>query len=473
MSSIIKVRQPMISTNHQYRPQIALPLQYIRQGQYYILTHINQPIWVVINKTGFKIAGLCNGCHTIQDISRIVAAEYRLSYQQAKEDVKSFLSSLEEKGWFNKIRKKRNHFFLKTVFFHLTEHCNLNCKHCYTSSNPAISTETPTKKILNIIDELSHLGGKRITLSGGEPLTHPDIIRIIKYASAKLQVQLLTNGTLIDQETASLLAGLGVRVQVSLDGSTAEVHDRIRGKDAYDRAKRGIELLIRAGAKLKMNLCTVIMKDNFDDLLDIVKLTKELGVPKLRFLPLRRVGRAGTTWPQTEASTAEYINFFRLILTQSHTNLQISSGLSGLLFSLLQEGAVDRWCPVGCKLDIFPSGDVYPCILMKEKKFHLGNIYHCKLEDIFSSAKFKQLSHDCHTRREKIDRCRNCLWRNFCQTGCPGQAYAHTGSLLGIDSFCRLRQELYPKIIFKLAQEKLHANKKQHTELEWLDRVSQ
>jgi radical SAM protein with 4Fe4S-binding SPASM domain len=320
----------------------------------------------------------------------------------------------------------------------------------------------PTDRILNIIDELYHLGGVEITLSGGEPLTHPDIVSIIEYASAKLRVKLLTNGTLIDKNMAHLLGDLGVKVQISLDGSTAEVHDCIRGKGAYTRARRGIDLLRNAGAGVKLNLCTVVMKDNLDDLFNIITVTQEWGLPLQRFIPLRCAGRAKTTWEQNQPSPAEYSDFFHRVFTQTHNDLQVSSGLSGLVFSSPRQKVQDRWCPLGSKLDILHDGDVFPCVFLMERKFRLGNIYHHKLADIFSTDKLKHLVRDCHNRREEIDRCRECLWRNFCQAGCPGLAYAHTGSLWGIDDFCRLRQELYPQLIFKLARKKLYPNQTQN-----------
>jgi radical SAM protein with 4Fe4S-binding SPASM domain len=442
-------------TLYRFRPEI--PFHHIQQNGHYILIHKQKPLWVVVNETGFRIARLCDGRRTIPEVANSLAAIYGIDQRQAFEDTEAFLGALAAGGWFGQEDELPRPASLKSLFIQLTERCNLRCKHCYTGSRPGRSTKLPTGKILGLIDEFSRLKGVEITLSGGEPLTHPDILNIIKYAAAKSRVQLLTNGTLIDKETARLLSDLGVRVQISLDGSSISVHDRIRGDGNYAKARRGIKLLTEAGARVNLNLCTVIMRDNLEDLLNIIDLAQELKIPLLRFIPLRCSGRAQNNWVKNQPSVAEHTALFRHILAKPHSSLQVNSGLTGLVFSSPRQKVQKKWCPLGQKLDVLPGGDVYPCVFMAEKRFYLGNVYRQSLTDILYSPKLKRIAQMCASRREKIDKCRECLWVNFCQTGCPGLAYAQTENLQDTDQYCQLRKELYPKIIFNTAQNKMEA----------------
>jgi MoaA/NifB/PqqE/SkfB family radical SAM enzyme len=66
------------------------------------------------------------------------------------------------------------------------------------------------------------MGVENLVVSGGEPLMREDLFEMLAYARRKkLNVTLLTNGLLIDERAARLLAELHIRVKISLDGATA------------------------------------------------------------------------------------------------------------------------------------------------------------------------------------------------------------------------------------------------------------
>lgn len=338
---------------------------------------------------------------------------------------------------------------VKSVFLHLTTRCNLRCAHCYAAAPAA--KDLPAPVVFRVIDELKSLGGGSVTLSGGEPLLHPDIRRILKHAaSTGLHIQLLSNGTLIDKETAELLAGeADVSVQISVDGSTPELHDAARGAGAFVRTLRGLDALRKAGLTDRLTLSTTVMRQNLHDLPDIVRLAQALGIPKVRFLPLRRVGRAAESWSAAEAHVGveDYEGIFDAFSPMKgfrSPGIEVARGLGGFILEPPEGETCDHiWCPVGRTLTLSVDGDAFPCVLMMRPEFRLGNIHRDGLGEMIRSAAMLHACEMLAQRRNLIPKCTACLWKNFCQAGCMGQALDETDTVTEPDSFCEYRRKAY------------------------------
>lgn len=315
--------------------------------------------------------------------------------------------------------------------------------------------ELATDVILRLIDELADLGGRSVALSGGEALLHPGIRTILGRAVARnLDVRLLTNGTLLDREWVSFLVDLPVSVQVSIDGSRSEIHDAIRGQGSFEKALRAVELLLEAGMGKRTHLCATVMQDNAKDLPEIILLAERLGVPLVRFLPLRRKGRAEETWDaigkNLEVADAEA--FYRLVADrQGGSTTAVSCGLSGHMLKVPRETFEDEiWCPLGRKVDIDTNGDAYPCVLLMDESFKLGNVHQVSLASMVGSERMRETCCSLVGRRTTIERCASCLWRNLCQAGCMGQALDNTGTIWDVDDFCSYRQQAYAEAFDKI-----------------------
>jgi MoaA/NifB/PqqE/SkfB family radical SAM enzyme len=78
----------------------------------------------------------------------------------------------------------------------LTNHCNYSCRHCYNDSKPENNEFIDTNELigfLNYIEEFDPI----IELTGGEPLSHPDIRKIIDYCCKNFEtVNIITNGSM-------------------------------------------------------------------------------------------------------------------------------------------------------------------------------------------------------------------------------------------------------------------------------------
>ncbi|NJF24816.1 radical SAM protein [Thermococcus sp. Bubb.Bath] len=198
-----------------------------------------------------KVGGALAYCPESGGVFQLDEEEYR----EVKEKSKEGLKLIEEMKAYNGKKYTLNDFIghlnplgiIKerlsspaSVIFELTRGCNLHCTHCIVAAGEPLPNELKTEEWLKLVDEISEYA-IRLTLTGGEPLTHPGFFEILPRAKERdLAVRVLTNGTLLEENAERLASLLDEwdEVQVSLDG-TREVNDKIRGKGSFEKAVRG------------------------------------------------------------------------------------------------------------------------------------------------------------------------------------------------------------------------------------------
>jgi len=302
------------------------------------------------------------------------------------------------------------------------------------------------------------LGGTSVTISGGEPLLHPDLRRILPKACDTLDVQLLTNGTLIDEEWAAYLSDLPLSIQVSLDGPTPEVHDAVRGGGTFKRTRRAIDRLQEAGLKDRLVLATTIVKANISHLDEMMGFARKLEIPLIRFLPLERKGSAARNWDKVSAKgwASAYRRFYETVRQappETRTGLEVSCGLAGFVpFRPGDAQGDDIWCPVGTKVVVSADGRAYPCPLLMRDEFSLGSVYSRSLSRIVRSKEMARTCRILTERRTAIPKCARCLWADFCQAGCVGLALDQRGDVWDTDVFCGYRKKAYAAAFNKVLE---------------------
>lgn len=160
--------------------------------------------------------------------------------------------------------------------------CPLNCSMCGIPD-----LEDPEREELDIeewkeiIDQVDNWGIDQVSFSGGETMARKDkTLTLMEYAHRKgMEVDLITNGYFLDEETAKRIINSGVeRVSLSVDGSKSSIHDSIRGNGSFDKIMSAIENLNKfRGIRddIEYEFTTVVMNKNYDDLISIYKLMKE------------------------------------------------------------------------------------------------------------------------------------------------------------------------------------------------------
>jgi MoaA/NifB/PqqE/SkfB family radical SAM enzyme len=120
----------------------------------------------------------------------------------------------------------------------------------------------------------------------GEPLLHPDFVRMLRHAVARgLRVSTNTNLTLLTETRVRALARSGIdTIHVSLDGASAAVYESIRTGASFTKVRRNLQRLARACAaapepRPKIRIVMVVMRRNLHELADVVRIAGDAGVP--------------------------------------------------------------------------------------------------------------------------------------------------------------------------------------------------
>jgi MoaA/NifB/PqqE/SkfB family radical SAM enzyme len=238
--------------------------------------------------------------------------------------------------------------------------CNLRCVHCLNASGPkdpwlkSLDTETVKRSI----KEAESSGVKEIYFTGGEPFLHRDILELLAFSLQVAPTTVLTNGTLITEKVAAALATLArvfpysLEIRVSMDDIEAAQNDRIRGKGAFAKAVRAIQLLHARGL-LPILTATEVLQDEFPMGSSMYERFRNfllsLGIdkPRVKIIPVFPLGRMATAGgPRL---TEEMLQGFDFSLLQCSETRVVADGgvyscpiLAGLPEARLSEGSVQE-----------------------------------------------------------------------------------------------------------------------------------
>lgn len=185
----------------------------------------------------------------------------------------------------------------------LTHRCNLRCGFCYTDSprhTLARTADLSDEQWLKIADEAAELATAEVVLSGGEPLLRRELVLELLglLAGRGVGLALNTNGWFVDDAVADRLAAIeGLRVDISIDGATAALHDEARGvPGSWKRAVQATSRLLARG--VRVDVVQVVTPENERALGDFLAQMHALGVTWVHLTPVVEIGAAarGGRW---------------------------------------------------------------------------------------------------------------------------------------------------------------------------------
>lgn len=212
--------------------------------------------------------------------------------------------------------------------------------------------ELGTKEALLVIEKLSDYGCRELYLTGGEPLVRKDIWQILKKAKEnKIRVGLLTNGLLVSEKSIKKIKGFVTEIGISIDGSSPETNDKIRGKGTFRKILKATVLIKKFEIPLTVHL--TVNAINFQDIEAIVKTVKELGVENIRINEITLRGRA--------VINKSLLAIDKNINVENYVYKKVNKALN------LNSDKVDRYTSDGCEIDpdiifLSPDGHIYPCV---------------------------------------------------------------------------------------------------------------
>jgi Fe-coproporphyrin III synthase len=166
------------------------------------------------------------------------------------------------------------------LIVYLTDGCNSRCVTCDIWKLPR--RNMPMTLAEKLTSEFRTLGVRRVILSGGEAMQHPDWPHIAKlFRAAGANVELITNGLLLNKQSQDVIENIDQLI-VSLDGGVPETYKAIRGVDGFDVIMSGLRKCADAGIPITTR--TTIQHGNFFELPQIIDAARTAGVHKVSFL---------------------------------------------------------------------------------------------------------------------------------------------------------------------------------------------
>lgn len=336
----------------------------------------------------------------------------------------------------------------------LTGHCNLRCRYCFYADEMTSRSDLPTEQWLRFLEEAGALGVQRVCLSGGEVFTRRDLWTVIDGVIAnRMRYSILTNGTLITETTVEKFA-VGKRrlrldsIQVSLDGSCSEVHDRSRPPASFERALRGLRLL--KAHSLPVTVRVTINRHNADDLPSIARLLLEdIGLESFStneaepmgtaccwaddtVLTDRQRQQAMTTLSRLAEIYPGRISATAGPLARAHMFQEIEERLQRGEAGIPGRGTLCSCGGVFDKMAVLHDGTMVPCTMLPT--LTMGIIGRVS----FSEAWQRHPAINVVRARSRVPlsslpECADCEYTGFCTGGCPATVMARTGHILGRD----------------------------------------
>jgi len=349
----------------------------------------------------------------------------------------------------------------KTVEICITGRCNLSCGYCFYADEMAALTDLPKARWLTFFEEMGSLGVQKVIISGGEAFTRPDIFELIDgLIENKMRYSLLTNGTLITEETMEAF-NVGKRrlrldsIQISIDGASAEVHDASRPPKSFDRALRALRLMKERGFPVTVRV--TVNRHNLHDLENIAwLLLEDVGLPSFSTNEADRFGSAKCYGQDVVLTSAERLMAMRTLkdLAMRYPG-RIAAAAGPLAMANMIEdikkrqsrgetGRPGRGTLCSCggafqKLAVLHDGTIVPCNLLPD--FKMGEIGKTPLLQAWlHGPAINALRRRRAIALSSLPECQGCNYTGFCAGGCPAVIYAKSGRLDTIDPGVCYRQ---------------------------------
>lgn len=318
----------------------------------------------------------------------------------------------------------------------LTYACNLTCAHCLSSSGRRDPRELTTEQCEAVIDEFERMQVFYVNIGGGEPTIRPDFWHLVEYAVAHhVGVKFSTNGVRLTPDRAEWLASSKavngyVDVQISLDGATAEVNDRVRGPGSYDTAITALSNLHEAGFR-DAKLSVVCTRENIGQLDEFKTIADRYGAT-LRLTRLRPSGRGADVWEELHPLPEQQRELYDWLVAHGEGVLTGDSFFHLAAFGERLPGL--NLCGAGrvvCLID--PIGDVYACPFAIHDTFRAGNVLRdggfgavWRESELFNSLRAPQTG----------GACASCSFFDSCRGGCMAAKFFTGLPLDGPDPEC-------------------------------------
>ncbi|NLL29077.1 MAG: radical SAM protein [Bacteroidales bacterium] len=303
----------------------------------------------------------------------------------------------------------------------VTGKCNLRCSFCYAGINykqRTVSEDLSADEIKQIVKKIRQQAQvPSISFTGGEPTLRKDLPDLIKYAkSLDMRVNLISNGFLIDKKLRNSLKKAGLdSAQISLEGVTADTHEKITGvKGSFEKALNAVLLLNEVDIRTHTN--TTLSKQNKHEVAKLPSFLKQrLNAERFSMNLIIPTGSAlaNEIHLLQYSEAGEFISMVNTEATKHNIEFMWYSPTPLCIFNTITNGLGNKGC-AACDglLSVDSKGNILPCSSWDEP---LGNLISQDFDSIWFSARATEI------RNKKLapEVCSECDSLDICQGACP------------------------------------------------------
>lgn len=335
----------------------------------------------------------------------------------------------------------------RSLDLEITSRCNASCQYCYYLNNPEVNyVDLPTGSWMALFRELAECQVMDVTLQGGEPLLREDFLTLVDGVVAnRMRFSVLTNGLLLTPQIAEHLRATNRcnQIQVSLDGSTADIHESLRGPGSFAPALNAIQLLRDTG--LPVTVRVTVHPGNVDDLAALTRLLlDDLGLPSFSTNAATPLGNSKKYAPAVLLSPLQRLKSMRTLAAldvEYPGRILANAGpLADWHMFQAMEDARRRGEPipgrgrlVGCgcvfdRLAVRSDGAYVPCVMLPQMV--MGIMGKDSLREVWNDAEsLVRMRHRMSIPLDSFSECGDCQWLMSCTGNCPGSAITLSGSV--------------------------------------------
>ncbi|RLG28301.1 hypothetical protein DRN98_09740, partial [Methanosarcinales archaeon] len=229
-------------------------------------------------------------------------------------------------------------------------------------------------------------------------------------------------------------------IQISLDGSSPEVHDKLRGAGSFKKTIFAIEKIIKNG--IPLGIRTTLSPVNIDDFENIIKLILSLGIKSFSINDAIPFRTSTCKYHGIYFSIPERIRAMQYLGKLNEKYPGVITGIGGPLVLLnmcydiinnqkngdthKKQGTLSGCTGIFNKVGILHDGTIVPCHMLAE--FKMGNVKKDNFIDIWQNHPIlKDLRNRINIPLDSFKECMGCQYINYCTGGCPGVAYSLFG----------------------------------------------
>ncbi len=398
-----------------------------------------------LTRSGFSLLSQCNGTHDLE----------------TNEIVENFLSRgllrvAEEGDQLSELQRYSYspHGMLTYAQIAITGRCNYNCLHCFSSAKQErLHEEFSKEELFGILEQLEEVGVCDISITGGEPLLHPNFLDILQRCK-ELNVhvkEILTNGSLLTPALLQKMKEIGGDpcIGISFDGLGTHNHMRCNDR-AEEAAIAAMRVAVEAGFKVKATIN--VNQNSIPRLIETCQFLVELGCAHLFLIRTSETpkwfysGEEPTPYDDYYIAALDVVDVY--LREKWPCALQIFNGpnfsdvedtktvytpnrpdcMNGRLTSCSK-------CAVGCF--VAHNGRVIPCDAFEGTSTVYGdygdqcNLKNRSIYDILVDSQLTEYKRDrMDDMVAENEKCGKCPWLYSCRGGCRAFGYGITGNRL-------------------------------------------